>query len=196
MKRNLIIAVPIALALVAGEARGQPAQEQTPPAAPRAAPRLTFADRVRQFVQRLGASVDQSKSTADMVVSNLPDRGGKLTIVVVNDRRKSLVGFYIYNFGSVKNAPNREQVYKYLLAANDAITIGSFFVDGEDDIGYKYLVSAAQQLTQAEFDQAYLTMAAVARDRRPEIRQLLGLSTRREDSTTDAKKAAEDKQPF
>jgi hypothetical protein len=83
------------------------------------------------------------------------------------------VGFYIYNFGSVKNASNREEVYKYLLSANDAITIGSFFIDNEDDIGYKYLISAAQPITQAQFDSAYLTMAAVARERRQQIRDLI-----------------------
>jgi hypothetical protein len=70
---------------------------------------------------------------------------------------------------------NREEVYKYLLSANDAITIGSFFVDAEQDIGYKYFFSSTQPLNQAAFESAYLTMAAVARDRRSEIRQLLGL---------------------
>jgi Putative bacterial sensory transduction regulator len=196
MKRGFIFAAQIVLALAAVQVLAQqPAQEQTP-SAPRPAPRLAFADRVRQYVQRLGATVDQGKSTADMIVSNLPDKGGKLTVVVVNDRRKNLIGFYMYNFGSVKNVPNREEVFKYLLSANDSITIGSFFVDSEDDIGYKYLVSAAQQLSQAEFDHAYLTMVAVARDRRPEIRQLLGLSTKKEDGSPDAKKAADDKPPI
>ena len=55
-------------------------------------------------------------------VSSHPDPKGKITIVLVNDRRRNLIGFYIYNFGSLKDAANKEEIYKYLLAANDAIT--------------------------------------------------------------------------
>ncbi len=110
-----------------------------------------------------------------MVVSNLPDaKGAKLTSVIVNDRRKNLLGFYIYNFGNLKDAPGRDDVNKYLLAANDLITIGSFFVDNEQDIGYKYLISTQQPLDQAVFQSIYLTMAAVARERRAEIKRLMG----------------------
>ena len=90
-------------------------------------------------------------------------------------------GFYVYNFGNLKKAASREEIYKYLLSTNDAITIGSFFVDNDEDIGYKYLVSAAQSLTQSAFDSAYLTMAAVAAERRTEIRQLLDSSTNKEE---------------
>ena len=82
-----------------------------------------------------------------------------------------------------------------MLTTNDAITIGSFFVDGDDDIGYKYLVSSAQPLTSSAFDSIYTTMAAVARERKTEIRQLLGTPADKEDKPSDAKKAAEDKPP-
>ena len=176
MNRMLIGALVAALLVPAGRAAAQQTETPLPqPKVARPAPPQTFAERVKRYAQRNGATVDAAKSTDDMVVSNYPDaKGGKLTIVVVNDRRKGLVGFYIYNFGSVKNAQNREEVYKYLLAANDAITIGSFFIDNEDDIGYKYLLSAAQPITQAQFDSAYLTMAAVARERRQQIRDLIG----------------------
>jgi hypothetical protein len=175
MSKTLILTAPlvIGLAFTAGAAeqpQAQPEQKAARPAAPRPAP----AETIRRHLQRLGATVDDSKSSPDMVVSNYQDpKGGKTTVVVVNDRRKGLLGFYIYNFGSLKNVEGREQVYKYLLGANDAITIGSFFVDGEDDIGYKYLVPAAQGLTQSVFETAYLTMAAVARERRADIRQML-----------------------
>jgi hypothetical protein len=178
MNRRLTGALPpvllVVLLMAAAQASAQQTETPQPKVARPAAP-VTFADRIKRYAQRHGASVDAAKSTEDMVVSNYPDsKGGKTTIVVVNDRRKGLVGFYIYNFGSVKNAPNREEVYKYLLGANDAITIGSFFIDSEDDIGYKYLVSAAQAITQAQFDSIYLTMAAVARERRQPIRDLIG----------------------
>jgi hypothetical protein len=165
----------LALFVVQGWAEQAQTANQQPQPKPRQ-PRLTFADSVKRSLQRVGATIDESKTAAEMVVSNYSDpRGGKITIVIVNDRRKNLLGLYIYNFGSLKNVSNREEVYKYLLSANDAITIGSFFVDAEQDIGYKYFFSSTQPLNQAAFESAYLTMAAVARDRRSEIRQLLGL---------------------
>lgn len=184
----------ISLAMVVVEARAQqtPPPEQAQPPKPKP---LTFSERMKQYLKRSGAMVDETKSTPDMVVSNYPDaKGNKLTIVLVNDRRRNLLGFYIYNFGSLKGVANREDVYKYLLGANDAITIGSFFVDSDDDIGYKYLVSAGLSMTQAAFDSAYFTMAAVARERKAEIRKLLGAGEK-DDKTSDVKKAAEGKRP-
>ncbi|MEK6321697.1 MAG: YbjN domain-containing protein [Acidobacteriota bacterium] len=198
MTKIPIAAVPIALALIAGQLFAQqvdPAQTP-PPKVARPAPRLTFADRIKQYLQRIGSTADESKSTPDMVVSNYPEpKGGKVTIVLVNDRRRNLLGFYIYNFGSVKDVANKEEVYKYLLAANDSITIGSFFVDSEDDIGYKYLVSSAQAMNQPAFEYAYVTMAAVARERKPEIKKLLGTVSEKDEKPPDVKKAAEEKPP-
>lgn len=164
----------VLLGVVEGKANQQGEPAQTP--APRSAPPRPkpLLDQVKQFIARVGASVDATKSTATMVVSNLPDaKGGKTNIVVVHDRRKNFLGFYIYNFGSVKEIQNREEVYKYLLSINDSITVGSFFVDGDEDIGYKYLMNADLVLNQKAFDSVYLTMAAVAREHRGEIRKLL-----------------------
>src|SRR5215212_2233572 len=95
MRKNLIATVPVALALIAGAAFAQqtdPAQAQPPKVAKPPAPRLTFADRIKQRLQQLGAVIEQSKSTPDMIVSNFPDqKGGKTTVVIINDRRKNLV---------------------------------------------------------------------------------------------------------
>ena len=177
MKKSMISTAPLVVALAFAQSLAQdPAPPTQAPKATRPAPRLTLIDSVKRYLQQVGATVDQSKSTADMVVSNYTDPrgGGKTTIVIVNDRRKALLGFYVYNFGSLKKATNREDVYKFLLGANDAITIGSFFVDNEEDIGYKYMMSTAQPLNQNTFSSIYLTMATGARDRRGEIRQMLG----------------------
>ena len=196
--RKLIVTVPVVVMLITGAALAQqadPAQTPTPKPKP-PAPKLTFAEKAKLYLQKLGASIDPSKSTADMIVSSYSDpKGGKVTVVITNDRRKNLVGFYIYNFGNVKNATNKQEVFKYLLSSNDAITLGSFFVDSDDDIGYKYLMSSTTPLTASEFDTVYLTMTAVARERRGEIRQMLGLPAGREEGTSDVKKAAEDKPP-
>ena len=195
--RKLILTVPLVVMFITGAvcAQTDPAQAQPPKPKP-PAPKLTFAEKTKLYLQKLGASIDPAKSTADMVVSNYNDpKGGKTTIVITNDRRKNLVGFYVYNFGNVKNATNKEEVFQYLLSTNDAITLGSFFVDSDNDIGYKYLLSSVTPLTAAEFDTIYLTMSAVARERRGEIRQRLGLPVGREERTTDVKKAAEEKPP-
>jgi putative sensory transduction regulator len=198
MMKIRIAAVVILFAMGAGQALAQqvdPAQTP-PPKVPRPAPKLTFADRVKQYLQRIGSTMDDSKSGPDMVVSNYSEgRGGKVTVVLVNDRRRNLMGFYIYNFGSLKGVDNREEVYKYLLAANDSITIGSFFVDSDDDIGYKYLVSSSQSVSQPAFEYAYITMAAVARERKPEIKKLLGTVSDKDEKPPDVKKAAEEKPP-
>lgn len=195
--RKLILTVPVVVMLITGAvcAQTDPAQAQPPKPKP-PAPKLTFAEKTKLYLQKLGASIDPAKSTTDMVVSNYNDpKGGKTTIVITNDRRKNLVGFYVYNFGNVKNATNKEEVFQYLLSTNDAITLGSFFVDSDNDIGYKYLLSSVTPLTAAEFDTIYLTMSAVTRERRGEIRQRLGLPVGREERTTDVKKAAEEKPP-
>jgi hypothetical protein len=124
-------------------------------------------------MQRLGYSIDESKSKPEMIVSNYTDaKRGKVTIVMVYDKRKEVVDFYIYNFGNVQKAVDAVALNKYLLASNDAIIIGGFFVDKDGDIGYKY-VSAASQLTLGSFETIYVTMASVALDRRPLIRKLI-----------------------
>lgn len=197
MKKSLIAAIPIVLALSAGQASAQepePVPLGQEPKAARPVVRQSFTARMKQYLQRTGATIDEAKSSAEMVVTNYPDpKGGKTTVVIVNDRRKNLLSFYIYNFGNVKNASNKEDIYKYLLSTNDEITIGSFFVDSEEDIGYKYLVSSALGMTQATFETTYTTLAAVARERKTEIRQLLAGS--KDERSPEVKKAAEEKPP-
>ena len=197
MKSYLIAIMLLALTLVGSGTFAQqanPPQEQ-PPKAARPSPK-TFAERIKQYLIRVGGTVDESKSTADMIVSNSANlRGGKVTIVIVNDHRRNLLGFYVYNFGSLKNATNKEEVYKYLLDANDSITIGSFFVDSDEDVGYKYLVSGGPTMSQAAFETAYITMAAVARERKPEIKKLIGVPSEKEEKPPDVKKAGEERPP-
>ena len=193
-KALVTIALMLAMASAPAFAQ-QTAQEPTQPPKPR--PRaLTFAERMKQYLARTGATVDETKSAPDMIVSNSADaKGGKITVVLVNDRRRNLLGFYIYNFGSVKNAANKEEVYKYLLEANDAITIGSFFVDPDEDIGYKYLVNGAQTMSQAAFESTYFTLTSVARERKTAIRKLLSGSAEKE-KPPDVKKSGEEKPPL
>ena len=50
-------------------------------------------------------------------------------------------------------------------------------------------------MNQAAFDYAYFTMAAVARERKPEIKKLLGPVSDKDDKPPEVKKAAEEKPP-
>src|SRR5215467_4281795 len=135
--------------------------------------RLSPIENIRKHMQRLGYSIDESKSRPDMIVSNYSDaKKGKVTIVIVYDKHKEVVGFYVYNFGNVDKAVDGGALDKYLLNANDEIIIGGLFVDKEGDIGYKY-VSAVSQLSLASFEAIYVTMAGVALERRPQIRRLI-----------------------
>ena len=152
------------------EPQNKPDQTKASHPAPKASP----IEIVRRYLQKLGEPIDTAKSTADMVVSSYTDaKNAKVTIVIVNDKKKDLLGMYVYNFGNLKNAPDADAVARYLLSANDAITIGAFFVDSDKDIGYKYFMNTAQ-LSLPTFESIYLTMAMVASDRRQEIRKLLG----------------------
>ena len=169
----MLVAQPLAASaqpVQTNPAQTKPEQREVQPP-----PRVTLMGSIRKFMPRIGATIDETKSAPDMIVSNYPDPkgGGKLTIVIVNDRRKQLLGFYVYNFGSLKDVKDRADVYRYLLGANDAITIGSFFVDSDWDIGYKYLISSQQAPDLAVFQAIYVTMAAVARERKPEIAKLI-----------------------
>jgi len=140
---------------------------------PRPVKRVSPIDTMRKHMLRLGYSIDESKSRPDLIVSNYSDaKKGKVTIVIVYDKRKEVVGFYVYNFGNVDKAADAGALNKYLLNANDEIIIGGLFVDKEGDIGYKY-VSAVSQLSLASFEAIYVTMAGVALERRPQIRRLI-----------------------
>jgi hypothetical protein len=195
MNKKIIWILPLALALFVGtvSAQNETTQTEKPKVTKPAAPK-PLIESLKPYVVLAGATIDESKSTATMLVSNHPDsKGTKTNVVILHDKKKGFLGFYIYNFGSVKELGNREEVFKYLLSINDSITIGSFFVDGDEDIGYKYLVSTSQSMNQKAFEAIYLTMLAVAREHKPEIRKLLG--SNKDDKPTEAKKVTEEKPP-
>src|SRR5215510_9522685 len=133
------------------------------PAPPKPKPLM---EQVREYVQKVGAIVDESKSSAVMVVSNYVDEkaGTRTNVVILQGKNKNLLSFYVYNFGNVKSAPNKEELYRYLLGANEKISLGTFFVDDEDDIGYKYLINTSATISRPMFDSIYLTMIGVERE--------------------------------
>jgi hypothetical protein len=196
--RATLVGATIAVAAVSQATALALAQqtETPPPKVTRPTPRPAFADSVKKNLQRIGAVVDEGRSKPEMVVSIFTDdKENKVTVVVINYRGTNLIGFYIYNFGNLKDVANREEVYKHLLTTNDAITLGSFFVDSDSDIGYKYLMSASLAQSPAAFDSIYRNMATVAIEQRTKIREMLGLAPNKEDRSQDPKKAAEEKPP-
>ena len=197
MNKRILYMVVAALMLLTVQASAQqtdPTQTTEKPK-PKPAPRpKPLMEQVREYVQKLGATIDE-KSSSVMVVSNYVDEkaGTRTNVVILQGKNKNLLSFYVYNFGNVKNAPNKEELYRYLLNANEKISLGTFFVDDEDDIGYKYLINTSSTISKPTFDSIYLTMIGVEREHKPQIRKLLGLEPER---PLDPKKAAEDKPPF
>lgn len=199
MNRRIIFALLFALtvfvAQTAAQTEIQPSQTEKPKPKPAPPKPKTVMEQVREHLAKTGATVDDSKSSPMMVVSNYidPKTNLKTNIVILQSKNKSLLSFYIYNFGSVKEIANKAEVYRYLLSANDKISIGTFFVDDEDDIGYKYIINAGTFISKPTFDTIYLSMLATEREHKPQIRKLLGLEP---DKPVDPKRAAtEDKPP-
>jgi hypothetical protein len=69
MSKTLIVGVPIAIALIWGFAPAQQIDpgQTVPPKVAKPAPQLTFSDRMKQFLRRTGSTIDDSKSTPEMV---------------------------------------------------------------------------------------------------------------------------------
>jgi hypothetical protein len=150
----------------------EPTPTIKPPSEEEVEPPLLTMDAVRHYLRRFGSTVDEAKSQADMVVSSYHNEKGNVRIVMVNDRLKELLQFYVYDFGSVKGLANRKEIDKYLLLANQSLAVGAFFVDREQDIGYKCSMHA-QQLSYATFESLYSSIVVTANGRRGEIRKLL-----------------------
>jgi Putative bacterial sensory transduction regulator len=193
MNKRLIATVAIAIALVGQGFAQQTEPPQTPPPVARPAPQSSIIDLVRRYLLQLGATINEGKSEPDMVVTNYLDpKGGKITIVILNERTKKLLGFYIYNFGNLKEVSRREEIYKYLLSINERITLGSFFIDKDDDIGYKYRISTQQRISQTMFESIYYTMSVAVREHRPEIRRLLDKASSKEGKSEEKKNESQE----
>ena len=180
MKRTITILLWLAFAVNAAMAAAtlrSHQQEQSQKKEPPRTTRITKApplETIRHHLQRLGKPIDEAKSKDDVVVSYYDDaKKGRVAIAITYNRKKDLIGFFIYDFGNVKRAPDPAALQQYLLSANDELSIGAFFVDSDHDIGYKYLL-APSQLTFGSFENVFLTMGEAALERRTEIRRLAG----------------------
>src|SRR5689334_728313 len=113
MNKRILYMVVAALMLLTVQASAQQtdptqtAEKPKPKPAPRPKPLM---EQVREYVQKLGGTIDE-KSTPVMVVSNYVDEraGTRTNVVILQGKNKNLLSFYVYNFGNVKNASNKEE---------------------------------------------------------------------------------------
>lgn len=127
-------------------------------------------DGLKTYVKRVGARVDEAKG--NLLVTSMPVGKGRVQIRLLNDATKNRLGFYAYGFGNVRGAKDAAALYEYLLRSNSDLAIGSFFVDEDQDIGYKFFLSTRDPISYATFETAYLAMAAVIGERGPRIIRL------------------------
>lgn len=141
--------------------------------APRAEASLG-ADTLTGFVKRVGARVESSKGK--LLVTSIGAERGRIEIRLVNDTARERLGFYAYGFGNAKAAKDKAALYEYLLHANSDLAIGSFFVDSDDDVGYKFFLSTREPMAYATFETTYLAMVNVIKERGPDILKMSGPS--------------------
>jgi hypothetical protein len=79
-----------------------------------------------------------------------------------------------------------------MLKANSDLAIGSFFVDKDDDIGYKFFLSTREPMNYLTFETVYVAMSKVIAERGPEILKMTTGATPAEETekTTDRERRA------
>jgi hypothetical protein len=119
------------------------------------------------FIRRVGGRIESTKG--NLFVTSFAVERVRVEIRIVNDGGKDRLGFYAYGFGNVKNAKDQKAVLEYMLRANSDLAIGSFFLDKDDDIGYKFFLSTRETMRYMTFETVYVAMAKVIQERGPEI---------------------------
>jgi hypothetical protein len=126
---------------------------------------------LKGYITRVGAKIDSSKG--GLFVTTMLSGHARVEVRLLNDASKQRLGLYAYGFGNVANAKDPGALYAYLLEANSELGIGSFFVDKDKDIGYKFLVDTRDPLSFETFSILYMGAAQVIAERRPEIAKML-----------------------
>jgi len=136
-------------------------------AMPRIARASLANETLTSFVKRVGGRVESNEG--NLFVTSYAVERGRVEIRLVNDASKQRLGFYAYGFGSAKNAKDQRALFEYMLRANSDLAIGSFFVDADDDIGYKFFLSTREPMNYLTFETVYVAMAKVIATRGGEI---------------------------
>jgi len=126
---------------------------------------------LRSYIQRIGAKIESAKG--GLFVTSVVSGKSRVEIRLLNDAAKQRLGMYAYGFGNAANAKDASALYEYLLRANSELGIGGFFVDKDNDIGFKFLVDTRDPLSFETFSIFYIAMASVIAEHRPEIAKML-----------------------
>lgn len=126
---------------------------------------------LRSYIQRIGARIESSQG--NLFVTTMGSNRTRVEIRLLNDPSKQRLGLYAYGFGNAANAKDSGMLYEYLLHANSELGIGSFFVDKDKDIGYKFLADTRDPLSFETFSIIYLAMVNVIKERRSEIGKMM-----------------------
>lgn len=138
---------------------------------------------LRSYIQRIGAKIESAKG--GLFVTSVMSGKSKVEIRLLNDAAKQRLGMYAYGFGNVSNAKDAAALYEYLLRANSELGIGGFFVDKDNDIGFKFLLDTRDPLSFDTFSIVYIAMANVIAEHRPEIAKMLQSSDQPQETPAD-----------
>ena len=125
---------------------------------------------LKAYVKRVGARVDEAKG--NLLVTSMAKGKGRVQLRLLNDGERGRLGFYAYGLGNARSAKDQAALYEYLLRSNSDLAIGSFFVDEDHDVGYKFFLNTRDPISYPTFETAYLAMATVIAERGPRIIRL------------------------
>jgi hypothetical protein len=112
----------------------------------------------------------------NLYVTSVPVGKGRVEIRLLNDATKQRLGFYAYGFGNVTAAQDQKEVLAYLLRANGDLGVGAFFVDRDQDIGFKFFVNTRDTLSYQTFEIIYLAAANIISEHAPIIMKMTSVS--------------------
>lgn len=154
----------------------QNSQLPTDPNAPKPKPPQPMHQKLREYLGRFkGVRVDKAGKEPDTIVTHYAtgEKAGTVDMVIVHSPKKKMVGFYVYDFGNVSKATDLAALQKVLLNANENMAVGSFFVDGDQDIGLKWSLRLEGGVGYEEFQTVYYGLIAAVKEFRPEVMKLM-----------------------
>jgi hypothetical protein len=154
-----------------------------PVVGPRRADAALSLATLRGYVSRVGAKIESARG--NILVTTMAAGRTRVEIRLLNDNEKNRLGMYAYGFGNVASVGDKAELFGYLLRANSELGVGSFFVDKDDDVGYKALLDTRDPLSFETFQISYLAMVNAIKEHRGEIARLAGPGGQGESPSTD-----------
>lgn len=140
---------------------------QSTSTSPKPAP--TLVDTLQSYLKRMNVKSEKRQGNNTTLVTHYQSGKDIVDLVLVNMPSKKMLGFYTYKFGNTKKVTNPTPLFKTLLSLNDQLAVGAFFIDEEDDIGFKFSVRTDPQVGFDEFQSVYLSLVSAVKQARPQI---------------------------